>query len=293
MAEVDAGPPGWWAADKLIAAYLAMTAIFICIFFEQIPGALTLLSLHILGIAAIPGGIYNPRRLTFVFRYWYPLPYVAGCYAEMRIFIVNVRRIDFDAQLAALDFRIWGAHPTVWLERVQSAALTEALQWSYAMFVPSVLLVGVLLWRRGRFRDCRIYAFLVALGFLVSYVGYYLVPARGPRFVLAGLQQTRLEGLWLFESLRAALDQLERAHYDCFPSGHVELTMLACWSSRMISNKLFAAYGVYTASIVFATVYLRYHYTVDVMAGAAIAVVLIFASPPLYRALGKEGLGKG
>ena len=106
-----------------------------------------------------------------------------------------MRGSDYDRELAALDFAIWGAHPTVWLERIQSAALTEVMQGLYSLFIPAVLLVAFLLWRRRRFEEFRRYAFLIAVGFLVSYIGYVLVPARGPRFLLASLQQPAARGL--------------------------------------------------------------------------------------------------
>jgi membrane-associated phospholipid phosphatase len=44
-------------------------------------------------------------------------------------------------------------------------------------------------------------------------------------------------------------------------------------------------YLAYTLSIIFATVYLRYHYTVDLVAGALLAAVLIAAGPMMYRKL--------
>jgi membrane-associated phospholipid phosphatase len=53
----------------------------------------------------------------------------------------------------------------------------------------------------------------------------------------------------------------------------------------MVSNRLFQVYFAYTLSIIFATVYLRYHYTVDLLAGAIVALFLILASPSLYRNL--------
>ena len=131
--------------------------------------------------------------------------------------------------------------------------------------------------------------FLLALGFLVSYLGYLLVPARGPRYLLEPLQHLPLRGLWGFESMQATLNRLEKDHYDCFPSGHTELTVLACWLSRTVSQRLFWVYFLYTLCIVFATVYLRYHYTADLMAGGVVAVVLILASPVLYRGLSAKG----
>jgi membrane-associated phospholipid phosphatase len=203
----------------------------------------------------------------------------------MALLIPVVRGSSADQLLADLDVRLWGVHPTVFLERIQFPALTELLQIAYSLFIPAVLLVAVLLWLKRDYFDFRYYAFLIACGFLVSYIGYVIVPARGPRFLLAHLQHAPLSGLWLFNYLQQGLDRLESAHYDCFPSGHTELTLLACWGSRMLSKRLFRAYLAYTPFLIFATVYLRYHYTVDVLAGAAIALLLIAAAPPVYSKL--------
>jgi len=115
------------------------------------------------------------------------------------------------------------------------------------------------------------------------------VPARGPRYLLEHAQHLPLRGLWLFQSMQSTLNSLEKDHYDCFPSGHTELTVLACYLSRSISHKLFWAYFLYTLCIVFATVYLRYHYTADLLAGAVVALILILAAPVLYRGLSEKG----
>jgi membrane-associated phospholipid phosphatase len=93
--------------------------------------------------------------------------------------------------------------------------------------------------------------------------------------------------------MQAGLDRLESAHYDCFPSGHTELTILAWWGSRMVSNRLFKVYFAYTPLIIFATVYLRYHYSVDVLAGAVVAGGLIVSAPVLYRKLSRGGSAIG
>ena len=168
--------------------------------------------------------------------------------------------------------------------------LTEFLQVVYTLFVPAVLCIAWVLWRSGSTREFQYYAFLIALGFLTSYIGYLLVPARGPRFLLKQLQHFPLQGLWLFQGMQSALDRLESAHYDCFPSGHTELTILAWWGSRMVSKRWFRVYLVYTPCIIFATVYLRYHYTVDLLAGMATAAVLILTAPRLYQKLSPKGL---
>lgn len=280
--------------DKLILGYLAAAGLLVFFGRHAIPGAGWILALHAAGAAAIGLAARNPSAPgVYGFRHWYPLPYVASCYKEMSLLIAALRNTNYDAQLASLDYRIWGAHPTVWLERVSRPWLTETLQWLYALFVPAVLLVAGVLWRQRRFREFRYYAFLVSIGFLASYAGYLLVPARGPRFLLASLQHQELTGLATYSGVRWLLDLLESAHYDCFPSGHTELTIIAWWGSRKISRGLFWTYFVYTLSILFATVYLRYHYTVDIAAGALLAAFLLLATPYLYEGLGEPRIGRG
>lgn len=283
-------PRGLWAVDKVILAYLAVIGVLIAAYWNRLPEAGPLLALHAVSAAVILLISKASGRGALVFRHWYPLPLVSVCYREMALLIPVVRSWRADQWLADWDVSIWHANPTVWLERIQTPGLTEFLQIVYTLFVPAVLLVPSLLWIRRRYSEFRYCAFLIALGFLASYVGYLFVPARGPRFLLDSLQHAPLQGAWLFHWMRNTLDQIESAHYDCFPSGHCELTILAWWLSRNISKRLFWAYSVYTACIIFATVYLRYHYTVDLLAGAIFATVLIIAAPMMYRRLsGREG----
>ncbi len=283
----------WWPIDKVILAYFGATTAVELAYWSRLPNSWELLIVHLAGAVLIGLSVYcSPNSISHVFRHWYPVFYVFYCYKEMSILIPALRSTDADAALAQLDFDVWGAHPCVWLERISSPLLTEALQIVYSGFVPVVLLMGLILWRQRRYSDFRYYAFLIPVGFLVSYVGYLLVPAKGPRFVLQHLQTQELRGLFVYDWLRATLDRIESAYFDCFPSGHTEMTILAWWSSRAISPNLARGMIVYTLGIIFATVYLRYHYTVDVLAGAVVAGAVIWVAPRVYEALGgKQGKG--
>ena len=280
----------FWAVDKVLLTYFSAAIVVILVWWNHMEDALPLLAANLIGSALIVYQVKRPNATSWLFRNWYPLPYVASCYKEMAIFIRAVRHSDADQWLADLDFHIWGAHPSVWLERVHSPALTEFLQIVYTLFIPAVLYIAWRLWRGGKVREFQFYAFLIALGFLTSYLGYMAVPARGPRFLLKHLQHFPLQGLWFFQTMQGALDKLESAHYDCFPSGHTELTILAWWGSRMVGTRLSRIYFAYTPCIIFATVYLRYHYTVDLLAGILTAAVLIVTAPVLYQKLSPKGL---
>jgi membrane-associated phospholipid phosphatase len=280
----------FWPVDKIILAYFLVTGLVVLFAWNHLPQGPGLLAWHILGSALIIFEVKFPNPTSWPFRNWYPLPYVGYFYKEMALLIPATRQNDISVQLsdrwlANLDFRIWHVNPCVWLERIQSPVLTEWEQLLYTLFLPAVILVAFLLWRRGRFVEFQYYAFLIALGYMVSYIGYILVPARGPRYLLNSFQHIPLQGLWLFRTMQDGLDKLESYHYDCFPSGHTELTLLACWGSRVVSKQWFRIYLAYTPFLIFATVYLRYHYTVDLAAGATAAFVLAAAGPVFYKKL--------
>jgi membrane-associated phospholipid phosphatase len=287
------GTTAFWAVDKIIIAYFCFTTALLAAAWARVPYAPLHLVWHVAAIGLLVFEVKRPNPTSWVFRNWYMLFYVATCYKEMSLYIVALGRWDADVWLAHLDYRLWGAYPTVWLERIATPPLTEVLQLFYTLFIPVVLFVAAVLWRKGCYREFQYYAFLIALGFLVSYIGYFLVPALGPRFLLKHLQHSALQGMWLFHGMQNTLDRLESVNYDCFPSGHTELTILAWWGSRMASKRLFKAYFAYTPVLIFATVYLRYHYSVDVLAGAVLAAGLILTAPVLYRKLSTGGFAIG
>lgn len=286
MAAVLTRDTALWPVDKLILGYLTFATVAVLIGWHNLADAPGLLTAHVAGAAVLIYAVRHPSTASWFFRHWYPLPYVSACYKEMALLIPALRHTDADQWLANLDYRLWTANPTVWLERIQSPAATEFLQVIYTLFVPMVLVPAFVLWKKHDYPGFQYFAFLIALGYLVDYVGYLIVPARGPRFYLAQLQHTPLQGLWLFHGMQATLDRLESAHYDCFPSGHTQLTILAWWSTRQFrSSSVFWLYFAYTLCIIFATVYLRYHYSVDVVAGVLVAVFLIWTTPFIYRSL--------
>ena len=158
----------------------------------------------------------------------------------MSILIPALERPD-PSELARLDFGIWGANPTVWLERLRSPLLAEALEIVYSVFVPAVLMTALFFGDKSDFVSSGTTLFS-------SHPGSYCLTSdtsscrRGDRAFCcdrpANLRSSRTVAVRL---AARALDRIESAHYDCFPSGHTEMTILAWWGSRAISTNLFRA----------------------------------------------------
>ncbi len=125
----------WWPVDKVILAYFGATMALEIAFWNRIPDSGMILLAHCAAIALILLVALRPgSRTGSVFHHWYPLPYVFACYREMSILIPALERPSKDAGLASLDRRLWGANPTVWLERLRTPILAEALQIVYSLF---------------------------------------------------------------------------------------------------------------------------------------------------------------
>jgi membrane-associated phospholipid phosphatase len=295
-------------ADKVVIAYITIIAALIVAFSFRIPAWPQLLAAHALAIGLVlllarwdkslsrPIALspHRPIALSAYIHGWYPVALIPATYKELSYLIPLIHPRDFDVELAAIDHRLFGVHPTVWLERFTWPALTEVLQLAYATYYFLPIILGAVLWRKQWFEPFRFWVFVIVLGFYVSYLGYIAVPATGPRFLpeIKAAQTMPLTGVWLFHGLRETLDRAEGITRDCFPSGHTELTLLVLYFAHRFHRRTFWMMLPVGSALIAATVYLRYHYVIDVLAGAAIAAIVILIARPLYRLLA-QGPGAG
>jgi membrane-associated phospholipid phosphatase len=196
--------------------------------------------------------------------------------------IASFHATTFDARLIAVDHAIFGVHPTVWLEQVSNPLLTDLFQFAYISYYFIPVSLGVVLIAKGRFGEFEETLFGILLCFYLSYVGYLLFPAIGPRFTLSQLQTGNLQVAPFVKMIQDGLNALEKNKSDAFPSGHtaVSLTCLYyAWKKQ--EKKIFAGLIPVVTVMIISTVYLRYHYVIDVIAGIALAGFTIALAPGL------------
>ena len=81
----------FWPVDKLILGYAGFTSVILAGWWPRIHDAPLLAALHVILVALLILEVRVPNRTSRVFRYWYPLPYVASCYKEMALLIPAIR----------------------------------------------------------------------------------------------------------------------------------------------------------------------------------------------------------
>jgi len=200
--------------------------------------------------------------------------------------IAGLRHATFDNTLIAVDHALFGVHPTVWMERMINPLLTAILQFAYISYYFIPLSLGIVLIAKGRHADFDDALFGIVLCFYLSYIGYLLVPAIGPRFTLAHLQTANLQAGPFITMIQETLNGLEKNKTDAFPSGHTAVALMSLYYAWKKKEGLLAGILLPVASaLVFSTVYLRYHYVIDVIAGIALTGLTIALAPWLRRLL--------
>lgn len=183
-----------------------------------------------------------------------------------------------DAGLLWLDRRLWGGlsvpeHLLGW----EQSWLSELLSGGYFLFYFVVLLPALWFGFRRRRHEAQAFFVGLTLMYLVGFAGYLLVPAGGPYMAFSEVFPYPVHGgpmtALLVKAVQAGITGM-----DVFPSLHsgiglYVLGFFALGGYRRITWLL----APIILALVVATVYLRYHYGIDVFCGIILAIgVLTF-----------------
>jgi membrane-associated phospholipid phosphatase len=206
-----------------------------------------------------------------IVRDWFPFLLLSACYFSLYSnLILRVNPHTADATLAKIDASILGNQASLLLESLIRPWLTDFLNLIYFSFV--FYLPGMALYFYLR-KDSRAFRRLM-MGYLtlilMGVTSYLLVPAVGPDKFLAERFTHNLQGQTFSHGVDYIM-QTARVAHDCFPSLHVGIPLLLAFYFRDYRRKLFIPAMVYVLLMCCATIYLRYHYMIDVLAAFAYA----------------------
>ncbi len=243
-----------------------------------------LLALAVVTLAALDRRSGAQQSLSSSVRVFAPIVIIVVIFNSLGELISGIHATQYDEVLIRIDYALFGAHPTVWMERLNNPLLTGLFQAAYMSYYGIPIALVLALYFRENKNAFNSAAFAIVLCFYLSYIGYLLVPAVGPRFTLSNVQtadlQTGPATLWV----RQALDGLEHNKTDAFPSGHTAValvTLAYAWKCR--ERVLFRILAPVVSALIVSTVYLRYHYVIDVIAGMLLAALTVLIAPKTHR----------
>jgi membrane-associated phospholipid phosphatase len=218
-----------------------------------------------------------------IFRDWFPFLVILLMYyslwGDATLLLVPH---DRDATLIALDQKLFGFQASVALQRFISPPLTSWMDFAYFYHVLNIPIVACFLYLRAprsRFREMMSGLMVVCF---FGLLGYLLVPAIGPLYTLRD-QYT----VPLYQSVSVFNRQVEfmdfaRIRRDVFPSMHVGISFVVWLYAYRNSRRLFWILSPLIISLWISSVYLRYHYLVDIVAGLILAPLCCWLSNWLF-----------
>ena len=215
---------------------------------------------------------------------FYPAAFLPILFNTLEPLIQALRGGARDDILIAADRALFGVDVTVWMQRFVHPRLNDILFVFYATYYFFALSLGLILWARDR-SAARRFVFTLMVCYYISYAGYFLIPALGPRFAQASEYTVSLLTTPVARTIADGINSLEKTKLDVFPSGHTMIAVAVLIVAWKRARDVFWILLPVGTGLVISTVYCRYHYVVDLIAGILLAFIAVPLGDRLYEKL--------
>ncbi len=213
----------------------------------------------------------------------YGLILTLAFYTQLGIIELDVASVR-DAMVQRWEAALFGGEVSVtWHALMPNLTLSWILHFCYGAYYWIVAAATYWLFFRAPRGAFERGMFLLTLGFYACYVIYSLLPVAGPRYFYGsatGPITTVLPARIVHRLLEGG-----SAYGTAFPSSHVTASWCAVLALWRDARKVALLLAPVALGLAFGTVYGQFHYGVDAIAGAALALFLYFVSEPLRLAL--------
>ena len=212
------------------------------------------------------------RRLLNFFRYYYPVLMFLFMYEETGRLNMLFHTHLLDDVVIKWEMTFLGFQPAVMFHRVfHWAIFSEYMHLAYFSYFFLLSLIPLYFYIKGRYREFFETIFITSVVFYVCYLIFIIFPVAGPRVAIPGLNNDPRLG-YIFVWIMGKIYAVGEIAGGAFPSSHCAVaTVILIATFRHIGSRWFrVAMLVDVVSLYASTVYGRYHYVVDVIAGIAV-----------------------
>jgi membrane-associated phospholipid phosphatase len=290
--------------DYATQAYLALVGLLILSFHNStVPDWPRLLGLHAAGLVVVHWLIQaharrKPAPLLDFLRHFYPVLLYTAFFVETG----SLNRMFFpdylDPMVARWEQALFGCQPSVlFMQKLPWLAVSELFYVSYFSYYIMIAGVGIALYLRSR-QQFYHYVSVVSFLFYVCYLIYIFLPVIGSRVFFhqvdgyalpEATQQLALTDTYPEAVQAGVFFRIMRWVYRVFeapgaalPSSHVAVALCTVFFSFRYLRSIRYVHLAVALLLCLSTVYCRYHYAVDVLAGLVAAAVLIPIGNWLY-----------
>lgn len=246
------------------------------------------------------------RKVLSFLRHFYPVLLYIWFYSETGWLNRMFFRTYLDPFVIRSDQALFGYQPSIlWMQKLPYLAMSEVFYAAYFSYYLMIFGVGLALYLRNRQQFFH-YISILSFVFYICYAFYIAVPVIGPVTLLhlvpgynlppdiqalapdANFPQVVRSGVfyrvmnWIYEVFEAPGAAI--------PSSHVAIALCIVYFCFRYLRAVRFVLLVMAALLCLSTVYCRYHYVTDVLAGIATALVLLPLGNGLYFKLEQHDL---
>jgi membrane-associated phospholipid phosphatase len=242
-------------------------------------------------VAAIVIAItFGLKRYYKPLRDWVPLIFTFTAFREMNWFTPTVRDHHLENAWIVWDRWLLDTHHLRAAIESLGPILPSYLEICYVLVYVVALVSALILLFNQRRAQLNIFWFAFIAGTLASYALFPYFPSDPPRTVFAGSDLPHI--LTTFRRMNLAILGKYGIHSSVFPSAHVSSAFACAWG-LLITMPDRRRYGIVVAifafSVAIATIYGRYHFVTDALAGFCISFVAFTAIQVRQRICGGTG----
>ena len=213
----------------------------------------------------------------------YPYILVTPFYWQLGVMQLDLGNIR-DAVVQRWELALFGTQVSVtWHQTMPSAALSALLHLCYGAYYWMVALVALWLFFSGKRDGFRRAGFIAALALYTCYLIFGVFPVAGPNYFFApptGAFVANWPARYVYFMLGSGSSM-----GTAFPSSHIAASWCAVYAAWRDARALALALVPLALGLAVGTVYGQFHYAVDALAGATLALVLMAAADPLRSRL--------
>jgi membrane-associated phospholipid phosphatase len=219
-------------------------------------------------------------------RILFPLALFSPLYTGTGLISSALPHWTFSVWLERIEAGLFRGQPSMYLAQLfPSLALSETLHAAYVSYYFLVAALPLVLVIRRKERFAAQVVFTLCLCFSLCCLCYIWLPVASPFFIYPPFGPPLSDGF--FYQLAHGISNRGGVRGGAFPSSHAALTMVNLLLAWRLERRLFWVTLVPSGLLLGATVYCRYHYALDTIAGAALAVAVIMAArlswPGIWR----------
>jgi membrane-associated phospholipid phosphatase len=294
--------------DYATQAYVVLVGLLILFFHNgTVPHWPWLLAVHGASLGLVHGLVQwharrRPGKFVAFLRHFYPVLLYTWFFTETgwlnRMFFSEY----MDPTVIRWDQALFGCQPSVlFMDKLPWLAVSELFYAAYFSYYVMISGVGLALYVRDRQQFFH-YVSVVSFVFYLCYAIYIVVPVIGPRVFfhdVAGYTLPReIQALastdaypnavqnGIFFRIMAWIYQVFEAPGAAIPSSHVAVALCTVFFSFQYLRRIRFLHLATAILLCLSTIYCRYHYVADVLAGLATAAVLVPLGNWLYFKFG-------